>query len=161
ILAQTKKGYGMGHWGQGKMGAHQQKKLEDDALLAFRDRFALPIPDADVRALKFWKPADDSPEMRYLHARRAALGGYLPARVTTAPKIAPPALDAYGRITEGSGTREESTTMGFVKMLAQMLKDPAIGKHIVPIVADEARTFGMQSLFRQVAIYSPFGQLYE
>jgi pyruvate dehydrogenase E1 component len=161
ILAQTKKGYGMGHWGQGKMGAHQQKKLEDDALLAFRDRFALPIPDADVKALKFWKPAADSPEMRYLHARRAALGGYLPARVTTAPKIAPPALDAYARITEGSGTREESTTMGFVKMLAQMLKDPAIGKHIVPIVADEARTFGMQSLFRQVAIYSPFGQLYE
>jgi len=161
ILAQTKKGYGMGHWGQGKMGAHQQKKLEDDALLAFRDRFALPIPDGDVKALKFWKPADDSPEMRYLHARRAALGGYLPARVTTAPKLAVPAIESYSRITEGSAGREESTTMSFVKMLAQMLKDPAIGKHIVPIVADEARTFGMQSLFRQVAIYSPFGQLYE
>ncbi len=161
ILAQTKKGYGMGHWGQGKMGAHQQKKMEDDALLAFRDRFALPIPDADVKALKFWKPAADSPEMRYLHARRAALGGYLPARVTTAPKFAAPALDAYTRMTEGSGEREESTTMSFVKLLAQMLKDPVIGKHIVPIVADEARTFGMQSLFRQVAIYSPFGQLYE
>jgi pyruvate dehydrogenase E1 component len=161
ILAQTKKGYGMGQWVQGKMGAHQQKKLEDDALLAFRDRFALPITDADVKALKFWKPADNSPEMRYLHARRAALGGYLPARVTTAPKLAMPALDSFSRITEGSGEREESTTMGFVKMLAQMLKDPAIGKHIVPIVADEARTFGMQSLFRQVAIYSPFGQLYE
>jgi len=146
---------------QGKMGAHQQKKLEDDALLAFRDRFALPITDADVKALKFWKPADNSPEMRYLHARRAALGGYLPARVTTAPKLAMPALDSFSRITEGSGEREESTTMGFVKMLAQMLKDPVIGKHIVPIVADEARTFGMQSLFRQVAIYSPFGQLYE
>ena len=161
ILAQTKKGYGMGHWGQGKMGAHQQKKLEDDALLAFRDRFALPISDADVKALKFWKPADDSPEMRYLHARRAALGGYLPARVTTAPKLAVPAPEAYTRITEGSGGREESTTMSFVKLLAQLLKDPALGKHIVPIVADEARTFGMQSLFRQVAIYSPFGQLYE
>jgi pyruvate dehydrogenase E1 component len=161
ILAQTKKGYGMGHWGQGKMGAHQQKKLEDDALLAFRDRFALPIPDADVKALKFWKPADDSPEMRYLHARRGALGGYLPARMTTAPKLAVPAIDGYSRITEGSGGREESTTMSFVKMLAQMLKDPVIGRHIVPIVADEARTFGMQSLFRQVAIYSPFGQLYE
>ncbi len=161
ILAQTKKGYGMGHWGQGKMGAHQQKKMEDDALLAFRDRFALPIPDADVKALKFWKPADASPEMRYLHARRAALGGYLPARVTTAPKITVPAPAAYSKITEGSSGREESTTMSFVKMLAQMLKDPAIGKHIVPIVADEARTFGMQSLFRQVAIYSPFGQLYE
>ncbi|MGE4110374.1 MAG: alpha-ketoglutarate dehydrogenase [Burkholderiales bacterium] len=161
ILAQTKKGYGMGHWGQGKMGAHQQKKLEDDALLAFRDRFAVPIPDADVKALKFWRPAADSPEMRYLHARRAALGGYLPRRITTAPKLATPAFDAYGRISEGSGAREESTTMSFVRMLSQMLKDPVIGKHIVPIVADEARTFGMQSLFRQVAIYSPFGQLYE
>ena len=161
ILAQTKKGYGMGHWAQGRMGAHQQKKLEDEALLAFRDRFALPIPDADVKALKFWKPADDSPEMRYLHARRKALGGYLPARVTTAPQLAMPAPAAYARITEGSAGREESTTMSFVKMLAQMLKDPTIGKHIVPIVADEARTFGMQSLFRQVAIYSPFGQLYE
>lgn len=161
ILAQTKKGYGMGHWGQGKMGAHQQKKMEDDALLAFRDRFALPIPDADVKALKFWKPADDSPEMRYMHARRSALGGYLPARVTTAPKLTVPVPEAYARISEGSGEREESTTMSFVKMLAQMLKDPVIGKHIVPIVADEARTFGMQSLFRQVAIYSPFGQLYE
>jgi len=161
ILAQTKKGYGMGHWGQGKMGAHQQKKMEDDALLAFRDRFALPIPDADVKALKFWKPADDSPEMRYMHARRSALGGYLPARVTTAPKITVPVPEAYVRINEGSGGREESTTMSFVKMLAQMLKDPAIGKNIAPIVADEARTFGMQSLFRQVAIYSPFGQLYE
>ncbi|MDH4292706.1 MAG: alpha-ketoglutarate dehydrogenase [Betaproteobacteria bacterium] len=161
ILAQTKKGYGMGQWVQGRMGAHQQKKLEDDALLAFRDRFALPMTDADVKALKFWKPADDSPEMRYLHARRAALGGYLPARVTTAPKLPVPALDSFSRITEGSGEREESTTMGFVKILAQMLKDPIIGKQIVPIVADEARTFGMQSLFRQVAIYSPFGQLYE
>ncbi len=161
ILAQTKKGYGMGHWGQGKMGAHQQKKMEDDALLAFRDRFSLPIPDADVKALKFWKPADDSPEMRYMHARRNALGGYLPARVTTAPKITVPVPETYARISEGSGGREESTTMSFVKMLAQMLKDPAIGKQIVPIVADEARTFGMQSLFRQVAIYSPFGQLYE
>ncbi len=161
ILAQTKKGYGMGHWAQGRMGAHQQKKLEDEALLAFRDRFALPIPDADVKALKFWKPADDSPEMRYMHARRKALGGYMPARVTTAPKLAMPALTSYARITEGSSGREESTTMSFVKMLSQMLKDPVIGKHIVPIVADEARTFGMQSLFRQVAIYSPFGQLYE
>jgi pyruvate dehydrogenase E1 component len=161
ILAQTKKGYGMGHWGQGKMGAHQQKKMEDDALLAFRDRFALPIPDADVKALKFWKPADDSPEMRYMHSRRSALGGYLPARVTTAAKLSVPVPEAYARINEGSGEREESTTMSFVKMLAQMLKDAVIGKNIVPIVADEARTFGMQSLFRQVAIYSPFGQLYE
>jgi pyruvate dehydrogenase E1 component len=161
ILAQTKKGYGMGHWGQGKMGAHQQKKLEDDALLAFRDRFALPIPDADVCALKFWKPAADSPEMRYLHARRTALGGYLPQRVTTAARLQTPSLAQLHRSTEGSHERDESTTMSFVKILAQLLKDSHIGKQIVPIVADEARTFGMQSLFRQVAIYSPFGQLYE
>ena len=161
ILAQTKKGYGMGHWGQGRMGAHQAKKLEDDALLAFRDRFALPISDDDVHALRFYKPADESAEMRYLHGRREKLGGYLPAREHAAPSLAVPALQTFGRLLEGSKEREESTTMVFVKMLSQLLKDPKIGKRIVPIVADEARTFGMQSLFRQVAIYSSVGQLYE
>ncbi len=161
ILAQTKKGYGMGHWGQGKMGAHQQKKLEDDALLAFRDRFAVPLSDEDVKALRYYKPPEDSLEMRYLHARRQALGGYLPARSSAAPELAVPALASFARLLEGSGTREESTTMVFVKMLSQLLKDAGIGKRIVPIVADEARTFGMQSLFRQVAIYSSVGQLYE
>ena len=161
ILAQTKKGYGMGHWGQGRMGAHQAKKLEDDALLAFRDRFALPISDDDVHHLRFYKPAPDSAEMKYLHARREELGGYLPARQHAVAPLPVPALESFSRILEGSKEREESTTMVFVRMLSQLLKDADIGKRIVPIVADEARTFGMQSLFRQVAIYSSVGQLYD
>jgi pyruvate dehydrogenase E1 component len=161
ILAQTKKGYGMGHWGQGRMGAHQAKKLEDDALLAFRDRFALPLSDEDVHHLRFFQPAVNSPEMRYVKARREQLGGPIPVRPRQAPALAGPGLDSHARILEGSGGREESTTMVFVRALSQMLRDPKIGRHIVPIVADEARTFGMQSLFRQVAIYSPFGQLYD
>jgi pyruvate dehydrogenase E1 component len=161
ILAQTKKGYGMGHWGQGRMGAHQAKKLEDDALTAFRDRFSLSISDEDVHALRFFKPADDSQEMRYLHARREKLGGYLPARIHTAPSLPAPSVDTFARILNGSNEREESTTMIFVRILSQLLRDTSIGQRIVPIVADEARTFGMQSLFRQVAIYSSVGQLYE
>jgi pyruvate dehydrogenase E1 component len=161
ILAKTKKGYGMGHWGQGKMGTHQQKKLDDAALLDFRDRFALPLSDDDVTALRFYRPADDSPELRYLHARRQALAGYLPARSSAAPRLAPPPLDALARLLEGTRDREQSTTMIFVQLLAQLLRDPSVGKHVVPIVADEARTFGMQSLFRQVGIYSSVGQLYE
>ena len=161
ILAQTKKGYGMGQWGEGKMTAHQAKKLETDALLAFRDRFALPISDADVAALKFYKPAENSHEIKYLHARRKALGGAMPARVRTAPTLPAPRLSSYTRILEGSHEREESTTMSFVGALSQLLKSPNIGKHIVPIVADEARTFGMQTLFRQFAIYSSTGQMYE
>jgi pyruvate dehydrogenase E1 component len=161
ILAQTKKGYGMGQWAQGRMGAHQAKKLEDDALLAFRDRFSLPLSDDDVHHLRLYKPGPESAEMKYLQARREKLGGYLPARTDTAQALAVPSLETYARILEGSGTREESTTMVFVRMLSQMLKDKTTGKCIVPIVADEARTFGMQSLFRQVAIYSSAGQLYD
>jgi len=171
ILAQTKKGYGMGHWAQGKMGAHQAKKLEDDALLAFRDRFALPLSDRDVHELAYYAPAPDGPEMRYLHARRNALGGYLPVRSDAAPAIAVPALASFARRVEGTGARghgdaaargrEQSTTMVFVQFLTQVLRDATLGSHIVPIVADEARTFGMQALFRQVAIYSSMGQLYE
>jgi pyruvate dehydrogenase E1 component len=160
ILAQTKKGYGMGT-AQGKMAAHQAKKLEDDTLLSFRDRFALPLSDSDVHDLRFYKPAADSPEMKYLHARREALGGYVPARAPKGPVLQVPALDSFSRLLEGTGDREQSTTMVFVNMLSQLLRDKALGRHIVPIVADEARTFGMQSLFRQVAIYSPHGQLYE
>jgi pyruvate dehydrogenase E1 component len=161
ILAQTKKGYGMGQWGEGKMTAHQAKKLETDALLAFRDRFALPIADADVAALRFYKPADDSHEIKYLRARRKALGGAMPARVRTAPALPAPPLTTFARVIEGSHEREESTTMSFVALLSQLLKSPDIGAHIVPIVADEARTFGMQTLFRQFAIYSSTGQMYE
>jgi len=161
ILAKTKKGYGMGHWGQGKMGTHQQKKLDDAALLDFRDRFVLPLSDDDVTGLRFYRPAEDSPELRYLHARRQALGGYLPARSSAAPRLAAPPRDALARLLEGTRDREQSTTMIFVQLLTQLLRDPNVGKHVVPIVADEARTFGVQSLFRQVGIYSSVGQLYE
>jgi len=161
ILAQTKKGYGMGHWGQGKMTAHQQKKLEADALLAFRDRFALPLSNEDVLALRLHKPAEDSAEMKYLHQRRQALGGYLPMRTGKAETLPVPKAEALGKVLEGSGGREQSTTMVFVQMLSQWLKDATLGKRIVPIVADEARTFGMQALFRQIAIYSSVGQVYE
>ena len=153
ILAQTKKGYGMGHWGQGKMGTHQQKKLDDEALREFRDRFAVPLSDEDVAQLRFLQPGPETAEMKYLHARRHALGGYLPARASRAPKLAVPALQV--------ASRNQSTTMAFVQLLSQLMKDPGIGKRVVPIVADEARTFGMQTLFRQFGIYSSLGQLYE
>ncbi|MEO6022803.1 MAG: pyruvate dehydrogenase (acetyl-transferring), homodimeric type, partial [Burkholderiales bacterium] len=161
ILAQTKKGYGMGQWGQGKMTTHQQKKLDDEALLAFRDRFSLPLSDTDVTQLRFHKPGDDSPEMKYLHQRRNALGGAMPSRNTAKFKLPIPELSSFAKYLNGTGDREQSTTMVFVQMLSQLLRDKELGKHIVPIVADEARTFGMQSLFRQVAIYSSVGQLYE
>src|SRR3954468_19688886 len=154
ILAQTKKGYGMGLGGQGKMGTHQQKKLDDEALREFRDRFAVPLSDDDVAQLRFLNPGADTAEMKYLHARRQALGGYLPVRVTKADKLAVPALQL-------APSRNQSTTMAFVQLLSQLMKDQGIGKRVVPIVADEARTFGMQTLFRQFGIYSAVGQLYE
>jgi pyruvate dehydrogenase E1 component len=135
------------------MGTHQQKKLDDDALREFRDRFSVPLSDDDVAQLRFLNPGADSQEMKYLHARRQALGGYLPARSVAAPKLAVPALS--------SSERSQSTTMAFVQLLAQLMKDEAIGKRVVPIVADEARTFGMQTLFRQFGIYSSVGQLYD
>ncbi len=153
ILAQTKKGYGMGLGGQGKMGTHQQKKLDDDALREFRDRFALPLSDDDVAQLRFFKPGAESPEMKYLEAQRKALGGYLPSRKRACPPLAVPAL--------ASSERNQSTTMVFVQLLTQLLKDAKLGARVVPIVADEARTFGMQTLFRQAGIYSAVGQLYE
>jgi len=152
ILAQTKKGYGMGNWGQGKMGTHQQKKLDDDALREFRDRFSVPLSDDDVAQLRFLHPGPESAELKYLHARRQALGGYLPVRSVAAQKLAVPALS--------SSERSQSTTMAFVQLLSQLMKDEAVGKRVVPIVADEARTFGMQTLFRQFGIYSSVGQLY-
>ena len=161
ILAKTKKGYGMGHWGQGKMGTHQQKKLDVEALEAFRDRFALPLSDEDIAQLRFFRPPADGPEMKYLHAQRARLGGYLPARDASAPRLAVPGEKVFGRLLEGSNQREQSSTMMFVQLLAQLLKDKTLGPRIVPIVADEARTFGMQTLFRQIGIYSAVGQLYE
>jgi pyruvate dehydrogenase E1 component len=143
----------MGTGGQGKMGTHQQKKLDDDALREFRNRFSLSLSDEDVAQVRFFNPGPESPEMKYLESRRKELGGYLPARSADAPRLPVPALNA--------GERNQSTTMVFVQLLAQLLKDETIGPRVVPIVADEARTFGMQTLFRQAGIYSAVGQLYE
>jgi pyruvate dehydrogenase E1 component len=153
ILAKTKKGYGMGLSGQGKMGTHQQKKLDDDALRAFRDRFALPLSDDDVAQVRFYHPGAASPEIKYLMEKRQSLGGYVPSRTARAETLAVPPLSA--------SERNQSTTMVFVHLLSQLLKDEKLGSRVVPIVADEARTFGMQTLFRQVGIYSAVGQLYE
>ncbi len=161
ILAKTKKGYGMGTAGQGRMTTHQQKKLDAEGLRDFRDRFGLPLTDAQVENVEFYKPGDDSPEMKYLHARRAKLGGYLPSRSSVCDPLATPAAEAFARFALEANGKEMSTTMAFVRMLGSLLKDPALGPRIVPIIADEARTFGMADLFRQVGIYSPLGQLYE
>ena len=161
ILAQTKKGYGMGDAGQGRMTTHQQKKLEREDLLAFRNRFDLPLSDEQAASLAFYRPADDSPEMRYLHARRAALGGTMPSRRASAPAVPVPPLARYADFAVNADGKQMSTTMAFVRMLTHLLKDPALGPRVVPIVADEARTFGMANLFRQVGIYSSAGQTYE
>ncbi|WP_112184494.1 alpha-ketoglutarate dehydrogenase [Ralstonia sp. GX3-BWBA] len=162
ILAKTMKGFGMGSVGQGRMTTHQQKKLDVDQLKAFRDRFRLPLSDSDVEQLKFYKPAPNSPEMQYLHARRAALGGYLPRRRKAATQaLTVPALPSWGQFALQAEGREMSTTMAIVRMFGNLLKDGALGPRMVPVVADEARTFGMASMFRQVGIYSPLGQQYE
>lgn len=161
ILAKTKKGYGMGTAGQGRMTTHQQKKLDTQQLLEFRDRFALPLSDAQVEACEFVRPAAESPEMKYLHARRAKLGGYLPARSNVCEPVTPPPLEAYAKFALEAKGKEMSTTMALVRMISALLKDKTLGARIVPIIADEARTFGMADLFRQVGIYSPVGQLYE
>ncbi len=161
ILAHTKKGYGMGQAGQGKMTTHSQKKLDESALLAFRNRFNLPLSDAQATNLDFFKPAADSPEMQYLHAKRTALGGYLPKRDTACEVVPVPALSSYASFALQADHKEMSTTMAFVRILGQLLKDPQLGPRVVPIVADEARTFGMANLFKQVGIYSSVGQQYE
>ncbi|MGE0873524.1 MAG: alpha-ketoglutarate dehydrogenase [Burkholderiales bacterium] len=161
ILAKTKKGYGMGGAGESRMTAHQAKKLELDALKAFRDRFHLPLSDADVEAVRFYKPAADSREMKYLHARRDALGGYLPARRRESATLPVPPLADYARFALEAGGKEMSTTMAAVRLIGGLLKAPQLGPRVVPIVADEARTFGMANLFRQIGIYSPVGQRYE
>jgi pyruvate dehydrogenase E1 component len=161
ILAQTKKGFGMGAAGQGKMTTHQQKKLDADTLLEFRDRFKLPISNADCAALAFYKPADDSPEMHHLLDRRSSLGGFMPRRRVSQTKLSVPEIGSYAKFALEAAGKDMSSTMALVRMLGALLKDDGIGKHIVPIVADEARTFGMANLFRQVGIYSSQGQLYE
>jgi pyruvate dehydrogenase E1 component len=161
ILAKTVKGYGMGKAGEAQNVNHQLKKLDVEALKLFRDRFHIPISDEQVKELSFYKPADDSAEMQYLQARRQALGGYLPVRHSKSAPLPVPALPAFDSLLQGSGERELSTTMAFVRLLSVLLKDAGMGKHIVPIVPDEARTFGMEGLFRQFGIYAPTGQLFE
>ena len=161
ILAQTKKGFGMGEAGQGKMTTHQQKKLDRDALLAFRNRFQLPLTDAQTESLSFFKPAEDSVELRYLHQRRHKLGGYVPSRSPLAAPVSVPPVAGYAGFAIAAAGKEMSTTMASVRMLTNLLKDKALGPRIVPIVADEARTFGMANLFKQIGIYSSVGQRYE
>ena len=160
ILAQTVKGYGMGSAGEGQMRTHSQKKLQDDEMLAFRDRFNIPLNDEDAAVGKYYKPADDSEEMKYMHARRAALGGYLPERKDEVAPLEIPPLSIFEPLMVDSGDREMSTTMAWVRLLTILCRDKNIGKHVVPIVPDEARTFGMEGMFRQLGIYSSVGQLY-
>ncbi|MES2531045.1 MAG: alpha-ketoglutarate dehydrogenase [Pseudomonadota bacterium] len=159
ILAHTKKGYGMGA-GQGKMTTHSHKKFESADLIGFRNRFDLPLTDAQATSLEFFKPAEDSPEMRYLRAHREALGGAMPRRETACDVVAKPELAAYAQFAVAADGKEMSTTMAFVRMLGNLLKDKVLGPRVVPIVADEARTFGMANLFKQVGIYSSVGQRY-
>ncbi len=161
ILAKTKKGFGMAGAGESRMTAHQSKKLDVAALLAYRDRFQLPLTDEQTTNLEFYRPPDDSPEARYLRARRADLGGYLPARRRTSAPVAIPPLATYAEFALNAAGKEMSTTMTAVRLMGGLIKDKVLGPRVVPIVADEARTFGMANLFRQVGIYSPVGQLYE
>jgi len=161
ILAYTVKGYGLGESGEGKNITHQQKKLNEEELRKFRNKFGIPISDEDVAAAPFYRPDDDSEEIRYLHERRKVLGGYVPERRDAAPPLPAPSPSVFEEFFQGTGEREVATTMAFVHMLTALLRDKNVGKHIVPIVPDEARTFGMEALFRQVGIYSSLGQLYE
>jgi len=160
ILAHTKKGYGMGTAGQGKMTTHSQKKFDDSDLVEFRNRFNLPLSDEQAKGLAFYRPADDSAEMRYLLEHRRRLGGSMPRRETTCDVVPVPPLESFGTFALQADGKEMSTTMAFVRMLGNLLKDQVLGPRIVPIVADEARTFGMANLFKQVGIYSSVGQRY-
>jgi pyruvate dehydrogenase E1 component len=161
ILVKTVKGYGLGSAGEGLNTAHNTKKMNVDQLKAFRDRFKIPVDDASIEQVPFYKPAEDSPEMRYLQQRREALHGYVPhRRRKTDDNLKTPELADFSAFFEGTGDREISTTMAFVRIITQLCKDKAIGKRIVPIIPDEARTFGMEGLFRQLGIYAPGGQLY-
>jgi pyruvate dehydrogenase E1 component len=160
ILAKTIKGYGMGESGEGQNITHQAKKMNEKALFAFRDRFGLDLTDDEVRDVSFHKPPDDAPEMVYLKERRAQLGGSLPQRRTEAPPLPVPELSAFKAQLEGTGEREISTTMAFVRILSTLVRDKQLGPHVVPIVPDESRTFGMEGMFRQLGIFSQVGQLY-
>ncbi len=161
ILAKTIKGYGLGESGEGKNITHQQKKLNQDELKEFRTRFNIPIQDDKVVDTPFYRPPEDSPEMKYLRERRESLGGYLPQRFETSTPLQTPSEELFEEFYAGTEGREVSTTMAYVRILTKLLKDPGVGKLIVPIIPDEARTFGMEALFRQCGIYSHVGQLYE
>lgn len=161
ILAKTIKGYGLGEAGEGRNITHQQKKLNVEEMKQFRTRFGIPISDEAIEHTPFYRPPEDSPEMRYLRERRKQLGGSLPQRIEVCPKLPQPAPSIFDEFHQGSNGRELSSTMAFVRILTRLLKDPGMGKYVVPIVPDEARTFGMESLFRQCGIYSSVGQLYD
>ena len=161
VLAKTVKGYGMGDAGEGQNITHQQKSMDIESLKTFRSRFDLPISDEEVEKLSYYKPGKDSPELKYMMERRNSLGGFLPKRKKQGNKLNVPSIDAFSKQLESSGEREISTTMAFVRILTTLVKDKDIGKFIVPIVPDEARTFGMEGMFRQLGIYSSVGQLYE
>jgi len=162
LLMKTVKGFGMGKAGEGKNTVHQTKKLTDDDIKYMRDRFNIPIPDSELSKIPFYKPADDTPEMRYLHDRRKSLGGYLPHRRTKAEEsFTIPSLETFKSVIEPTAEgREISTTQAYVRFLTQLLRDQALGPRVVPILVDEARTFGMEGLFRQIGIYNPLGQQY-
>ncbi len=161
ILAKTIKGYGLGEAGEGRNVSHQQKKLNEDELRAFRARFGVPIGDEEIEGVPFYRPPEDSPEMNYVLERRRALGGFVPTRTEKAAPLEVPPLTAFAEFLQDSGQREVATIMAFVRLLSWLLRDPKIGKLVVPIIPDEARTFGMDVLFRQCGIYSHTGQLYE
>ncbi|MFQ5739497.1 MAG: pyruvate dehydrogenase (acetyl-transferring), homodimeric type [Acidobacteriota bacterium] len=161
ILAKTVKGYGLGEAGEGKNITHQQKKLNEEELRQFRSRFGIPLSDDEVAATPFYRPREDSPEIIYLKERRQKLGGFLPRRIVRAQNLKTPPWALFSEFKQGTGEREVSTTMAFVRILAKLLRDKEIGKRIVPIIPDEARTFGMEALFSQFGIYSHVGQLYE
>lgn len=161
ILAHTKKGYGMGNAGQGKMTTHSQKKLDDEALIEYRNRFNLPLTDEQATSLTFFRPDENSEELQYLKEQRNKLGGQLPKRYSECDKLNVPDIHSYAAFAIKAEDKEMSTTMAFVRMLGNLLKDKELGPRVVPIVADEARTFGMANLFKQVGIYSSVGQRYE
>lgn len=161
ILAKTVKGYGMGLAGEAQNITHSVKKLDLAELKEFRDRFDIPLPDSELEAVPYYRPHEDSPEMRYLKERRAALGGSFPSRQSDFTALKVPKLDIFNNVLKGTGDREISTTMAFVRILSAIIKDKEVGNRVVPIVPDEARTFGMEGMFRQLGIYSSVGQLYE
>ena len=161
ILAKTVKGYGMGEAGEGQNITHQQKKVGEDSLVSFRDRFRIPLSNKEIATTPFYRPSQDSPEIQYMLKRRSKLGGPLPVRRRTSRSLEIPELSIFDTQLKGTGKREISTTMGFVRILTSLTRDKQIGRFVVPIVPDESRTFGMEGMFRQLGIYAPRGQLYE